>query len=71
LLSAIPTMEPGTRSKRIILPGEMPSPLKPPAGCPFHPRCPLAQPRCHQELPKLRTLANGHWAACHLAGEQV
>jgi peptide/nickel transport system ATP-binding protein len=47
--------------------GEIPSPLHPPPGCHFHPRCPLATDRCRTEAPALRTLAPGHQAACHLA----
>ncbi|MFL9925620.1 ATP-binding cassette domain-containing protein [Herbaspirillum lusitanum] len=46
--------------------GELPSPLKPPSGCTFHPRCPHAMPRCSQERPALTSIAPGHWSACHL-----
>ncbi|MEO7546859.1 MAG: oligopeptide/dipeptide ABC transporter ATP-binding protein, partial [Ramlibacter sp.] len=46
--------------------GELPSPLRPPTGCAFHPRCPHAMPRCSAEMPLLRTLASGHVSACHL-----
>jgi len=68
LISAVPEPEPDTNRKRIILPGDVPSPVHPPEGCPFHPRCPMAQvPRCHQEVPQLREVAPGHWAACHFA----
>lgn len=52
LLSAVPTLDSNGR-KRIILPGDVPSPLNPPPGCPFHPRCPLARERCRQEVPQL------------------
>lgn len=49
------------------LPGEIPSPFDPPAGCPFHPRCSMAADRCVQEKPKLRSIGGGHLAACHFA----
>ncbi|MCW2244272.1 ABC transporter ATP-binding protein [Azospirillum canadense] len=57
-----------TLEKRRFAPirGEIPSPLNPPAGCPFHPRCPHAMPRCSQERPDLREVAPGRWSACHL-----
>ncbi len=68
LISAVPTIDPATKRKRILLPGEAPSPINPPAGCPFHPRCPIAvQPRCQTEPPELRGLGAGHMVACHLA----
>ena len=69
LLSAVPTLDPTTRRKRIILEGDVPSPMDPPRGCPFHPRCPVQnKPKaCFEELPPLRKLANGTMAACHVA----
>ncbi len=68
LLSAVPVAEPERRRKRILLAGDPPSPLHPPTGCPFHPRCPVAEtPRCQTEVPRLREVSPGHWAACHLA----
>ena len=68
LLSAVPVVEPGSKKRRIVLSGEAPSPIHPPAGCPFHPRCPLAQfPRCATEAPALREVAPRHWASCHFA----
>ncbi len=70
LLSAIPKAEPGRRGTRMVLAGDVPSPADPPAGCHFHPRCPMAEPRCAVEVPLLREVAPGHWSACHLA-EQV
>jgi oligopeptide transport system ATP-binding protein len=51
----------------MVLRGEVPSPLKPPSGCVFHPRCPIATDRCAAEIPALREIRPGHWAACHLA----
>jgi oligopeptide/dipeptide ABC transporter ATP-binding protein len=67
LLSAVPEVDPVSRRQRLILPGDVPSPLHPPAGCPFHPRCPLAEARCRVEVPAWREVVPGHWAACHLA----
>ena len=69
LLSAVPTLDPASRRRRIILEGDVPSALDPPAGCPFHPRCPvLDKPQaCFDELPPLRRLENGALAACHVA----
>jgi oligopeptide/dipeptide ABC transporter ATP-binding protein len=67
LLSAVPVLDPATRRQRILLSGEMPSPIYPPSGCPFHPRCPVAQSQCRQETPRLREVAPGHWVSCHLA----
>jgi len=64
LLSATPTVNAAARRERIILKGELPSPLKPPAGCAFHTRCPIAMPVCARELPPL-TLHGGRLAACH------
>ena len=68
LLSAAPEANPSSRKKRILLEGDVPSPLAPPTGCAFHPRCPIAQKGlCDREVPELRTLGTGHEAACHLA----
>ena len=67
LLSAVPIPDPKVKRQRIRLAGEVPSPAKPPSGCHFHTRCPIAQlPRCSQEVPKLKQSADGHWVACHL-----
>ncbi len=67
LLSAVPLPDPDLERKRerIILPGDVPSPINPPSGCNFHPRCPWAQERCSQELPQLETISPGHEVACH------
>jgi oligopeptide/dipeptide ABC transporter ATP-binding protein len=70
LLSAVPRVKSsGKRGERVILTGDVPSPLSPPPGCPFHPRCPVKDKpaACFSELPKLRVLANGTAAACHVA----
>ncbi|PYI82601.1 MAG: peptide ABC transporter substrate-binding protein [Verrucomicrobia bacterium] len=67
LLSAVPVVDPVSKRQRIILPGDVPSPIDPPSGCPFHPRCPIAEDRCKVEVPSLREIAREHWAACHLA----
>jgi oligopeptide/dipeptide ABC transporter ATP-binding protein len=67
LLSAIPVPDPGQRRLRIVLEGDVPSPLEPPTGCAFHPRCPRAQMgHCDREVPELRELVVGsrHWVAC-------
>jgi oligopeptide transport system ATP-binding protein len=68
LLSAAPEPDPTARKRRLLLEGDVPSPLDPPSGCAFHPRCPVAEKGlCDREVPGLRPLAEGHQAACHLA----
>ncbi|MBW2280547.1 MAG: ABC transporter ATP-binding protein [Deltaproteobacteria bacterium] len=67
LLSAVPVPEPGGGRERIVLKGDVPSPIHPPSGCPFHPRCPRAEDRCSREEPALREVGAGHLSACHLA----
>jgi oligopeptide/dipeptide ABC transporter ATP-binding protein len=66
LISAIPEVDPESKRRRIILPGDVPSPIHPPHGCPFHPRCPMAEARCRAEVPILRETSSSHWGACHL-----
>jgi oligopeptide transport system ATP-binding protein len=61
LISAVPVVDPDSKRARIVLSGDLPSPIHPPAGCPFHPRCRFA------EIPPLREISPGHWAACHFA----
>jgi len=68
LMSAIPSPEPGRKRKRIILTGDVPSPLNPPRGCRFHTRCPVAMEQCKQQEPEFREVSPGHWAACWKAG---
>lgn len=64
LLSAVPTIHPETGKKRILLGGDVPSPLAPPEGCPFHPRCPYAQERCRRECPPLQEGEDGRAVRC-------
>jgi oligopeptide/dipeptide ABC transporter ATP-binding protein len=66
LFSAALPAHPDTVREEIILPGEVPSPINPPTGCRFHPRCPAAMPRCSEIAPQERELAPGHMVACHL-----
>src|SRR5216110_2990258 len=69
LLAAVPIPDPEleARRERVVLGGEVPSPLNPPSGCVFHPRCPIAIDRCRSVIPDLREIRPGHWAACLLA----
>ena len=66
LLSAVPVPDPMAKRQRIILTGDVPSPLNPPSGCRFHTRCPYVFDRCRTEEPILREIAAGHMSACHL-----
>jgi oligopeptide/dipeptide ABC transporter ATP-binding protein len=67
LISATPVPDPTTKRARIVLPGDPPSPLRPPNGCPFHPRCPVAADVCAHVLPPPVLVGPGHAAACHFA----
>ncbi|NWG33694.1 MAG: dipeptide ABC transporter ATP-binding protein [Chloroflexi bacterium] len=67
LMSAIPIPNPRMKRQRIILKGDVPSPLNPPKGCRFHPRCPAAVEKCSQEEPQFKELAPEHWVACWVA----
>ena len=66
LLAAAPLPEPGLRRERLILQGDVPSPMTPPPGCHFHTRCPYARERCRVETPPLAEVKPAHWVACHL-----
>jgi oligopeptide/dipeptide ABC transporter ATP-binding protein len=68
LISAVPTVDPGSKRQRLVLSGDVPSAVHPPSGCPFHTRCPRAEfPKCQVDPPALREVAPGHWTACHFA----
>jgi peptide/nickel transport system ATP-binding protein len=69
LMSAVPVADPDFKVDRILLQGDVPSPVNPPAGCPFHPRCRYAQDVCKAEVPALRPSGAGHVVACHRAEE--
>jgi len=69
LVSAVPVPDPTLRGRSLILAGEVPSPINPPTGCRFHPRCRFAKEKCKNEEPELRDLDGGHLVACHFAGE--
>ena len=66
LLSAVPLPDPTLSRDRIILKGDVPNPANQPPGCPFHPRCPMAEARCKTEVPELEDKGGGHQVACHL-----
>ncbi|RPJ56037.1 MAG: ATP-binding cassette domain-containing protein, partial [Dehalococcoidia bacterium] len=67
LFSAVPVPDPkkDRTRHRVILSGDVPSPINPPSGCRFHPRCPIAVPKCSVDIPEWREVAPGHWTACH------
>lgn len=67
LLSAVPIPDPARQRSRIILKGDLPSPVNPPSGCMFHTRCPYCTEQCRAKVPELRKLADGHFVACHYA----
>ena len=69
LVSAVPIPDPQFSGRAQILSGEVPSPISPPPGCRFYPRCIFAQDVCKMEDPELRDVGDGHLVACHFAGE--
>jgi oligopeptide/dipeptide ABC transporter ATP-binding protein len=71
LLSAIPVPDPDRKVERMLLSGDVPSPLNPPSGCRFHPRCPIARQNCSVDEPEFRELKPEHWVACHYAEQFV
>lgn len=71
LISAIPEIDPEKRKERILLTGDLPSPVNPPTGCPFHTRCPIAQEACKTTKPKYKEVSQNHFAACLLIEEEV
>jgi peptide/nickel transport system ATP-binding protein/oligopeptide transport system ATP-binding protein len=71
LMSAIPVPNPRLKRQRVILKGDVPSPLNPPKGCRFHPRCPVALPKCSQEEPRFKELLPEHWVACWVAEQNL
>ncbi len=68
LLSAVPIPDPTIKRKRIMLQGDVPNPIRPPSGCHFHTRCPIAKPDCATRVPELRESKPGHWVSCHYRG---
>jgi peptide/nickel transport system ATP-binding protein/oligopeptide transport system ATP-binding protein len=69
LISAIPNPDPTSRRERIVLQGDVPSPINPPSACRFHPRCWIARPICREQEPAFEEKKKGHFAACHFAGQ--
>jgi len=69
LLSSVPIPDPKYRPKKILPKGEIPSPINPPSGCRFHPRCPIATKKCSQEEPILKPISKTHYVACHYPGK--
>ncbi|MBS4211550.1 MULTISPECIES: ABC transporter ATP-binding protein [Neobacillus] len=69
LLSSIPVPDPELKRERVILKGDVPSPINPPSGCRFHTRCPFATEKCNNEEPALRKLGENHFVSCHYADE--
>ena len=70
LMSAIPVPDVDCKKQKIILQGDIPTPINPPKGCPFHTRCPNAQPRCAEEKPPMTAVSGHHQVACHLFNEK-
>jgi oligopeptide transport system ATP-binding protein len=66
LLAAVPSLDPRARRSEALLEGDVPSPIDPPSGCRFHPRCRFVMPKCSETEPVIRVLGENRWAACHL-----
>jgi oligopeptide transport system ATP-binding protein len=66
LLSAVPVPDPTAQKRRIILQGDVPSPINPPSGCHFHTRCPYKEKICEEDAPEIKDIGGGHWVSCHL-----
>ena len=66
-MSAVPSIDPRDHRERIVLEGDLPSPIDPPSGCVFHTRCPYATPACAQTAPSRREIASGHYVECPYA----
>jgi oligopeptide transport system ATP-binding protein len=66
LVSAVPIPDPTLKRRRVLLQGDVPSPIRPPPGCAFHTRCPICVPLCSEQTPPLKQSADGRWVACHL-----
>ncbi|MCR4315058.1 MAG: dipeptide ABC transporter ATP-binding protein [Planctomycetes bacterium] len=71
LLSAVPHPDPTRQIDRVVLQGDVPTPLNPPSGCRFHPRCPIAESICSEEIPRMTDLGNGHQFACHVEARKL
>lgn len=71
LISAVPAVDPAKRKSRTKLTGEIPSPINPPKGCPFHPRCPLTIPKCSEIRPAIIDIGAGHQVACHVVSDRL
>ena len=71
LMAAVPIPDPAQKRLKVLLQGDVPNPIRPPPGCHFHTRCPIAQfPLCKEQSPPLEESAPGHWVACHLRGNK-
>lgn len=71
LLASIPSMDPGRRSDRVVLQGDVPGPVNPPSGCRFHPRCPLAMAVCGEQAPRTLAVEEGHLVRCHAVEQGI